>query len=85
MKAGGRAANNTSPEPVSNWLASFTEDAMVLGGLWLAIEHPLTFLILLLLFLLVMVLILPKLVRFITAIFRRIAKVFKTNTASGTR
>ena len=85
MKAGGRAAINTSPEPVSNWLASFTEDAMVLGGLWLAIEHPLTFLILLLLFLLVMVWILPKLVRFITAIFRRIAKVFKTNTASGIR
>ena len=32
MKAGGRAAINTSPEPVSNWLASFTEDVIVLGG-----------------------------------------------------
>ena len=30
-KAGGRAVINTSPEPFSNWIASFTEDAMVAG------------------------------------------------------
>lgn len=43
-KAGGRAAINTSPEPVSNWVASFTEDAMVLGGIWVALNYPLVFL-----------------------------------------
>jgi len=43
-KAGGRAAINTSPEPVSNWVASFTEDAMVLGGIWVALNHPVGFL-----------------------------------------
>lgn len=43
-KAGGRAAINTSPEPVSNWIASFTEDAMVLGGIWVAFNYPLVFL-----------------------------------------
>lgn len=43
-KAGGRAAINTSPEPVSNWIASFTEDAMVLGGIWVALNYPLVFL-----------------------------------------
>lgn len=43
-KAGGRAAINTSPEPVSNWIASFTEDAMVLGGIWVAFQYPLVFL-----------------------------------------
>ena len=43
-KAGGRAAINTSPEPVSNWVASFTEDAMVLGGIWVALNHPVIFL-----------------------------------------
>lgn len=43
-KAGGRAAINTSPEPVSNWVASFTEDAMVLGGIWVALNHPVVFL-----------------------------------------
>jgi hypothetical protein len=39
-KAGGRAAINASPEPFSNWIASFTEDAMVLGGIWVALNHP---------------------------------------------
>ncbi len=47
-KAGGRAVINTSPEPFSNWSASFTEDALVLGGLWFAIAKPLAFLIVLL-------------------------------------
>jgi hypothetical protein len=43
-KAGGRAALNTSPEPLSNWIASFTEDALVLGGIWVALNHPAVFL-----------------------------------------
>jgi len=42
-KAGGRAALNTSPEPLSNWVASFTEDAMVLGGIWVALNYPVVF------------------------------------------
>lgn len=40
VKAGSRALLNTSPEPVSNWTASFTEDAAVVGGLALAFAHP---------------------------------------------
>ena len=47
-KAGTRAVINTSPEPFSNWAASFTEDAAVLGGLWLALVKPAAFLIVLL-------------------------------------
>lgn len=43
-KAGSRAFINTSPEPVSNVAASFGEEAMLGGGLWLAITHPLIFL-----------------------------------------
>ncbi len=39
-KAGGRLAINTSPEPVSNVLASVTEDVAVLAVVWFAIEHP---------------------------------------------
>jgi hypothetical protein len=50
FKAGGRAVINTSPEPVTNWTSSFTEDALVLGGLWLAVKHPIAFLAILLLF-----------------------------------
>ena len=40
VKAGSRLAINTSPEPVSNVVASLTEDAAVLGVVWFAIEHP---------------------------------------------
>lgn len=46
-KAGGRAAINASPEPFTNWIASFTEDAAVPAGLWLALAHPAVFLVLL--------------------------------------
>ena len=50
-KAAGRTALNASPEPFTNWAASFTEDAMVPLGLWLAVAHPLLFLALLVAFL----------------------------------
>jgi hypothetical protein len=50
-KAGARAAINTSPEPFSNWTASFSEDALVLGGIWMALHYPLAFLVLLVAFL----------------------------------
>ena len=84
MKAGGRAAINTSPEPVSNWAASFTEDAAVLGGLWLAIQHPVVYIILLALFVLLTIWLLPKLYRFIRAIFTRLARMFSQRSATAT-
>jgi hypothetical protein len=40
LKSGTRALLNTSPEPVSNWTASVTEDVAVVGGLALAFAHP---------------------------------------------
>jgi hypothetical protein len=72
LKAGGRATINTSPEPFTNWTASFTEDAAVVGGLWLALQHPIIFLILLALFILLIVWMLPKLWRLLAAIWRRL-------------
>lgn len=50
-KAGSRLAINTSPEPFSNWLASFGEEGMVLGGLWAMLASPALFLGLLAIFL----------------------------------
>lgn len=41
MKSGSRALLNTSPEPVSNWMASTAEDVAVVGGLSLAFSYPL--------------------------------------------
>ena len=49
-KAGSRLAINASPEPFSNWLASFGEEGMVLGGLWAMLASPAVFLGLLALF-----------------------------------
>jgi len=40
VKAGARAAINTSPEPVTNWAASFAEEGLVAAVLWLAVAHP---------------------------------------------
>jgi hypothetical protein len=71
-KAGGRAVINTSPEPVSNWTASFTEDAMVLGAIWFAFAHPLLFLALLAVFLVFVIWMLPKLWRAVRSIYRTI-------------
>ena len=39
-KAGTRAIVNTSPEPVSNWLLSLTEDGVVIGLTLLALKYP---------------------------------------------
>jgi hypothetical protein len=72
-KAGGRAMINTSPEPFSNWGASITEDLLVMSGIWLALAHPVVFLLLLALFLLMLVWLAPKVWRGLRAIFRRIA------------
>ena len=72
-KSGGRAVINTSPEPLSNWTASFGEDGLVLGGLFLAISHPLAFLVLLVLFLAFVIWLLPKVFRYIARIFARLS------------
>ncbi len=69
-KAGGRLAINASPEPFSNWGASLSEDAAVLGGFWLMLQHPALFLGCLALFVLLMIVLLPKLWRFMGGVFR---------------
>ena len=75
-KAGTRMLINTSPEPVSNWGASFTEDLLVLGGLWTALNHPGVFLVLLFLFIVLAIWILPKLWRLLKYILKKIRAFF---------
>jgi hypothetical protein len=70
-KAGMRAAANTSPEPFSNVGLSLAEDAVVVGGTWLAIQQPAIFLGLLAVFLLAAVLLVGWLVRGFRRLFRR--------------
>jgi uncharacterized protein DUF4126 len=39
-KASARAAVNASPEPFSNWILSFGEDALAVWLAWMATAHP---------------------------------------------
>ena len=73
-KTGTRALINTSPEPFSNIAASLAEDGMVVGGLLLALAHPITFLCLLLIFVVALLWLLPRLVRLALLPFRRMAR-----------
>ena len=72
-KAGGRVLINTSPEPVTNWTASISEDLLVIGGLWTALNYPWLFLAALLVFVVLLIWLLPKLIRAIATVFRRLA------------
>jgi len=73
-KAGTRALINLSPEPVSNWAASATEDVGALLGLALALFVPLLFLVMLIAFLVVAGWALPRLARGVHGGVSRMAK-----------
>lgn len=75
-KAGSRALINTSPEPVTNWTASITEDIAVIAGLWTALNHPLVFIGLLLLFIVIVAWLLPKIWRALKRIARALGNFF---------
>ena len=75
-KAGSRVLINTSPEPVTNWTASISEDLMVLGGIWAALNHPVWFLAALVVFVILLIWLLPKIWRGVKKVFRFIAGLF---------
>lgn len=75
-KAGTRVMINTSPEPVTNWTASVTEDIAVIGGLWAALNHPVAFMIALIVFIILIAWLLPKLWRAVKTVFRKIGEFF---------
>lgn len=72
-KAGSRALINTSPEPVTNIAASLGEESLLFAGGWLALAHPLAFLIFIGVFILVMIWLIPKLWSGIRLVMSRIA------------
>lgn len=81
-KAGTRVLINTSPEPVSNWLASISEDIAVVSGVWACINHPILFLFALAAFILLMVWLLPRLVVGVKKVFRFIINLFSRERPS---
>jgi hypothetical protein len=70
-KAGSRAVINTSPEPITNWAASISEDILAPAGFLTAVAFPIVFLVLLALFLLGALWLLPKLWRTLRGLFQR--------------
>lgn len=79
-KASTRLVINTSPEPMTNWTASFAEDIAVIGGLWAALNYPLAFIAFVVLFVLLAVWLLPKLWRTIKDIVATIRGWFGKKT-----
>lgn len=75
-KTGTRLMINTSPEPVTNWSASFSEDLLVLGGLWTALNHPILFLTLFVIFIGLAIWLLPKLWYLIKGVLLTIGRFF---------
>ena len=76
-KASTRALINTSPEPASNWAASFTEDAAVIGGLWAALNHPWLFIALLVSFIAVAAWAVPRIWRLLKSTGRTLRNWFR--------
>lgn len=74
-KAGGRMLINASPEPFSNWAASFGEDALAIAVLWSAFKYPVLLLIGLVLFVVVVILLAPQLLRGVRNVFAAIRRV----------
>jgi hypothetical protein len=75
-KAGSRVLINTSPEPFTNWTASVGEDIAVFAGLWAALNHPVLFIVLIVLVIALMIWLLPRIWRGIVAVVRKIANFF---------
>ncbi len=76
MKAGSRVLINTSPEPFTNWGASIGEDVSVISGIWLCLNHPVLFLVMLVVFIGLMIWLLPKIWKGIKKVFQFIFNFF---------
>jgi hypothetical protein len=81
-KAGTRVLINTSPEPFSNWFASISEDIAVVSGVWACINHPMVFLIALVIFILIMIWLLPRIISGVKKVFRFIINLFSNEPVS---
>jgi len=75
-KSGSRMAINTSPEPFSNWAASFGEDLAVGVLLWLAFAYPWAALAVLAVLVLAMIWLIPKVWRFLARLVERLGTLF---------
>lgn len=75
-KAGTRALINMSPEPFTNWVASVSEDLLVIAGVWTALNLPWLFIGFLVVFILLVIWLLPKIWRGIKQVFTAVSRRF---------
>ena len=75
-KAGTRVLINTSPEPLTNWVTSLSEDMVVIAGIWAALYYPWLFIFLLAIFILLMIWFLPRILRGIKGVFIVLKNLF---------
>jgi hypothetical protein len=75
-KAGVRMLINTSPEPFSNWAASFGEDLLVGTLIYFALAYPLAALVAVAVLAALSIWLIPKLWRFVRALVERIGRAF---------
>ncbi len=68
-KATTRVAINASPEPVTNSIASVTEDVTVAGILYLIICHPVIAAVLVTIFIIISIWVLKKMFKFLKKVF----------------
>lgn len=71
-KATTRAAANTSPEPVSNWVLSLAEDGLAVFLAWMAAEHPVLTAIIVVVLVIVAVLVIWKLFGYLRVLGSRL-------------
>ncbi len=62
-KSASRLLIQSSPEPVSNWTASVSEDLIVIAGFWTALNHPWIFIIAIILFICLFIWLFPRLIQ----------------------
>ena len=75
-KSGARMVINTSPEPFSNWAASFGEDMLVGVLIYLALAYPIAFFVVLALLIALTIWMLPKLVRSLRSMIEKLQRWF---------
>src|SRR5690606_37006980 len=76
-KTGARLMVNTSPEPATNWTTSISEDLMVIGGLWTALNYPLLFIALFVVFIGLVIWLLPRLWALIRELLKKTARFLR--------
>jgi uncharacterized membrane protein HdeD (DUF308 family) len=71
-KATTRAAANTSPEPLSNWILSLAEDGLAVFLAWMAAAHPLITAAIVVVLVIVALLVIWSLFRYLSVIRDRL-------------